>query len=116
MAKTVIRTPAVAAGATVNNVLANSKFQFADNPGETGLVMVRISVVSDVADNEFTINADKDFIAQESAAVFAGPPRQNQDPFQEFVVTAGTQMLIDLINNGGAPVDFHTLIEYQPIG
>jgi len=115
MAKTIIRTPAVAAGATVRNVLANSNFQFADNPGPEGLVGVRVSIVSDVADNEFTLNADKDFVASESTAAFAGPPRQDQDPFQAFVVTAGTQILIDLTNLSGAPTDFHTLVEYSPI-
>jgi len=115
MAKTIIRTPAVAAGATIRNVLANSNFQFADNPGPEGLVICRVSIVSDVADNEFTLNADKDFVAQESAAAFAGPPRQDQDPFQEFVVTPGTQILIDLTNLSGAPADFHTLVDYTPL-
>lgn len=115
MAKTVVRTIAVAAGAVVRNVLANTNFQFADNPGENGLVGVRLSVVSDVADNEFEIFADKDFVADEAAAAFAGPPRQNQDPFQEFAVTPGTQLIINLRNNSGAAQDFHTLVQYDPL-
>jgi len=115
MAKTVIRTVALAAGATQRNVLANSAFQFADNPGENDLVAVTISVTSDVADNQFTAFADKDFIADEQAAAFAGPPRQDQDPVQTFLVTPGTQMIIDLINNSGAAQDFHTLIQYDPV-
>lgn len=115
MAKTIIRTAAVVAGGRIRNVLANSNFQFADNPGPMGLVRVRVSVTSDAADNEFEIFADKDFVATETAALFAGPPRQDQDPFQEFLVSPGTQMIIDLINNGGAATDFHTLIEYDPV-
>ncbi len=113
MAKTVLTTT-VAAGATVKNVLANSNFQFADNPGEVG-VNVRVSVVCDTADNEFRLNADKDFVAEEECAVFDGPPRQNQDPFQNIQVSAGTQILIDLINNAGAPAVFRTLVEFDPI-
>ena len=54
MAKTVLTTT-VAAGDTVKNVLANSNFQFADNPGDIG-VNVRVSVVCDTADNEFRLN------------------------------------------------------------
>jgi len=115
MAKTVIRTVGVPAGGTTKNVLANSAFQFADNPGPNNLVMVRISITSDVADNTFKILADKDFVAEEQAAAFAGPPRQNQDPFQEFLVTPGTQIIIDLINNAGVATNFHTLIEYTPV-
>jgi len=115
MAKTVVRTAAVAAGARAPNILANSNFQFADNPGEEGLVMVRVSVVSDDADNAFEIFADKDFVADEVPAVFAGPPRQNQDPFQEFLVSPGTQLIVNLQNNGGAATDFHTLVEYSPV-
>lgn len=115
MAKTVIRTTAVAAGATRRNVLANSNFQFADNPGPEGLVQVTVSVVSDVADNSFEIFADKDFVADEIAAANAGPPRQDQDPLQIFVVTPGTQIIINLRNLSGAPTNFHTLIQYDPI-
>jgi len=115
MAKTVIRTVAVAAGAKRRNVLANSAFQFADNPGEMGLVRVRVSVVSDIADNSFEIFADKDFVASEIAAANAGPPRQDQDPFQEFIVTPGTQIIIDLINNALVATNFHTLVEYDPV-
>jgi len=115
MAKIIIRTTAVAAGARVRNILANSAFQFADNPGPEGLVLVRVSVTSDAADNAFEIFADKDFVATENAAVQAGPPRQDQDPFQEFLVSPGTQMIVDVINNGGAAVDFHTLVEYTPV-
>lgn len=115
MAKIVVRTVAVAAGVRSPNILANTAFQFADNPGEQGLVMVRVSVTSDAGDNAFDIFADKDFVATENAATNAGPPRQNEDPFQEFLVSPGTQMIIDLINNGGAAVDFHTLVEYTPV-
>ncbi len=115
MAKTVVRTAAVAANSRSRNILANTNFQFADNPGPEGLVGVRVSVVSDVADNRFELFADKDFVADESAAAFAGPPRQDQDPFQEFIVTPGTQIIIDLINDNGAAQDFHTLVEYMPI-
>jgi len=115
MAKIVLRQVAVAAGARVRNVLANSAFQFADNPGPEGLVMVRVAVTSDVVDNAFEIFADKDFVAQENAAAFAGPPRQDQDPFQEFLVSPGTQMIVDVINNAGAAQDFHILVEYIPV-
>lgn len=115
MAKTVIRTVAVAAGATIRNVLANSNFQFADNPGPNDLVKVRVSVVSDVADNTFDLFADKDFVADEIVATNAGPPRQNEDPFQEFIVTPGTQIIINLTNNAGAATDFHTLVEFDPV-
>jgi len=115
MAKTVIRSIAVAAGAQVRNVLANSNFQFADNPGDNGLVGVRLSVVSDVDDNEFEVFADKDFVASEQAAAFAGPPRQNQDPFQEFLVSPGSQIIVNLLNNAGAAQDFRTLIDYFPV-
>lgn len=115
MAKTVVRTPAVAAGARSLNILANTNFQFASNPGPNGFVRVRVSVVSDVADNEYDLFADKDFVADESAAAFAGPPRQNQDPFQEFMVTPGTQIIVNLLNNAGAAQDFHTLVAYDPV-
>jgi len=115
MAKTVVRTVAVPAGARSPNILANSNFQFADNPGPSGFVQVRVSVVSDVADNQFEIFADKDFVADEQASPFAGPPRQNQDPFQEFIVFPGTQLIINLINNSGAAQDFNTLVEYTPV-
>lgn len=115
MAKIIVRTAGVAAGARARNILANTAFQFADNPGPEGLVLVRVSVTSDAADNDFEVFADKDFVATENAALFAGPPRQNTDPFQEFLVSPGTQMIVDLINNGGAAVDFHTLVEYTPV-
>jgi len=115
MAKTIVRTLAVPAGGRSPNILANSNFQFADNPGPNGLVMVRLSITSDVADNRWEAFADKDFVADESAAAFAGPPRQNQDPFQEFVVFPGTQVIVNLINDAGAAQDFHTLVEYTPV-
>jgi len=115
MAKTVVRSIAVPAGGVIRNVLANTNFQFADNPGPEGLVQVQLSVVSDVADNEFEAFADKDFVADETAAAFAGPPRIDQDPFQLFVVTPGTQLIVNLKNNSGAPADFHTLVSYEPV-
>ena len=114
MAKTIITTN-VPAGGTVRNVLANSNFQFADNPGPDGLVETRVSVVSDVVDNEYELNVDKDFVAREDAAQFVGPPRQNQDPFQIITVTAGSQVIINLINNSVAAQDFRTLVEYTPV-
>jgi len=115
MAKTIVRTLAVPAGGRSPNILANSNFQFADNPGPNGFVQVRLSVVSDVADNRWEAFADKDFVADESAAAQAGPPRQDQDPFQEFIVFPGTQVIVNLINNAGAAQDFHTLVEYNPV-
>lgn len=115
MAKTIIRSIAVPAGAEIKNVLANSNFQFADNPGEMGFVEVQVSIVSDVADNEFSLFADKDFIADEEAAAFAGPPRIDQDPVQFFTVTPGTQINVNLRNNSGAAQDFRTLVAYTPV-
>lgn len=115
MAKTIIRTKAVAGGARVDNVLANSNFQFADNPGEMGFVECQVSIVSDVAENEFSLFADKDFIADEEAAAFNGPPRIDQDPVQFFTVTPGTQIIVNLRNNSGVAQDFRTLVAYTPV-
>ena len=115
MAKIIVRSPAVAAGARVRNVLANSNFQFADNPGPNDLVQVRVSVTASLADLNFEIFADKDFVATEDPAVNAGPPRQDQDPFQLFLVSPGTQMNINLLNSAGVAADFFTLVEYEPV-
>ena len=104
MARTVIKTN-VAANDSELNVLANTKFQFADNPGPTGAVLVTVAVTSDVADNEYTITADKDFVAQEDAVASTAIPLLDSNPGQVFLVQPGTQINVDLKNNNAGARD-----------
>jgi len=113
MARTVIKTNVAGAGSSLN-VLANTKFQFADNPGPTGAVLVTVAVTSDVADNEYTITADKDFVAQEDAVASTAIPLLDSNPGQVFLVQPGTQINVDLKNNNAGAQDFHTLVDFQP--
>lgn len=114
MARTIIRTN-VAGNGRVNNVLANSRFQFADTPGPQGAILIRVSVTSDVAQNQYEISADKDFVALEDAVSSVNPPLLDSNPGQEFMVEPGTQINIDLINNNVAAQNFHTLVEFVPV-
>ena len=113
MSKTVIQTN-VGANARSNNVLANTRFQFADQPGDNGLVAVRLAVTSDVAGNEFELTIDKDFVALEDAIPSTSPAIDNENPGEVMLVTPGSQVIIDLINNNGAAQDFHTTVEFSP--
>ena len=113
MARTVIITN-VAANSRVNNVLANTRFQFADDPGPEGAVAVQVAVTSDVAANEFEVAADKDFISLEQAVPSTEPAKLNENPGISFLVTVGTQLNVDVINNNGAAQDFHTTVETSP--
>jgi len=114
MARTIIRTN-VGANARASNVLANTRFQFADTPGPEGAVLIRVSVTSDVAQNQYEISADKDFVALEDAVASVNPPLLNSNPGQEFTVEPGTQVNIDLINNNVGAQNFHTLVEFLPV-
>jgi len=113
MARTIIRTNVAGAGRS-SNVLANTRFQFADTPGATGTVLIRVSETSDVAQNQYEISADKDFVALEDAVASVNPPLLDSNPGQEFVVEPGTQINIDLINNNVGAQNFHTLVEFLP--
>jgi len=113
MARTVIRTN-VLANARSRNILANTAFQFADTPGPSGLVRIRVSSVSDVAQNQQEIKADKDFVSLDELTASVNPPLLDSNPGQDFVVEPGTQILIDLINNNVAAQFFNTLVDFQP--
>jgi len=114
MARTTIRT-LVPAASRAPNVLANSSFQFADTPGPGGAVAIRISIVSDVAQNQAEIKADKDFVSLEEVTASVNPPALNSNPGQEFNVEPGTQINVDLINNNVAAQFFNTLVDFVPI-
>ncbi len=113
MARTIVRTNVAGSGSSLN-VLANTKFQFADNPGPSGAVLCRVSVTSDVAQNQYSITADKDFVAQEDAVASVNPPLLDSNPGQTFLVQPGTQINVDLDNNNVGAQNFHTLVEYIP--
>jgi len=114
MSRTVVLTN-VGANGRSNNILANTKFQFADQPGDNGAVQVQIAVTSDVVDNEFEITIDKDFQASERTIASTDPAKLNENPGIILLVEAGSQINIDLINNNGAAQDFHTTIEFTPV-
>ncbi len=114
MARTIIRTQ-VPANSRASNVLANTRFQFADTPGVEGAVQIRVSVTSDVAQNQYEISADKDFVALEDAVASVNQPLLNSNPGQDFTVEPGSQINIDLINNNVAAQFFHTLVEFLPV-
>ncbi len=114
MARTVIRTQ-VAANGRVQNVLANSAFQFADTPGPEGAIGIRIATTSDVAQNQVEIKADKDFVSLDNITASVNPPLLDSNPGQEFIVEPGTQINVDLINNNAAAQFFHTLVDFQPV-
>jgi len=113
MARTIIRTN-VAANFRASNVLANTRFQFADTPGPSGTVLIRVAVTSDVPQNQYEISADKDFVALEDAVSSVNPPLLDSNPGQEFMVEPGTQINVDLINNNVGAQNFHTLVEFVP--
>jgi len=114
MARTVIRTN-VGANARVSNVLANSRFQFADNPGPSGLVQIDIAETSDVAQNQYEVSIDKDFVALEDAVASVNPPLLDSNPGIRLVVEPGSQINVDLINNNVGAQNFHTLVEFTPV-
>lgn len=114
MARTIIRTN-VAANGRATNVLANTRFQFADNPGPSGAIQVQVAVTSDVAQNQNEISADKDFVSLEDAVASVNPPLLDSNPGQVFMVEPGTQINVDLINNNAAAQNFHTLVEFNPL-
>lgn len=113
MARTVIERN-VAANARDNNILANSRFQFADNPGPNGGVRVDISITSDVAANQYEVSIDKDFVSLEVAVASAAPPALDANPGLSLLVEPGSQVNIDLINNNVGAQDFNTLVEFTP--
>jgi len=113
MARTVVETNVLATDRS-NNILANSRFQFADNPGELG-VRVDISVTSDVAGNDYEVSIDKDFVSLERAIASAAPAILNENPGLSLLVEAGSQVNIDLINNNAGAQDFHTTVEFTPV-
>lgn len=105
----------VGANSRSNNILANSKFQFADQPGDNGAVQVQIAITSDVVDNEFEITIDKDFQASERTIASVDPAKLNENPGIILLVEAGSQINIDLINNNAGAQDFHTTVEFTPV-
>jgi len=111
----VVQLNNVAASGRSNNILANSKFQFADQPGDNGAVQVQIAVTSDVVDNEFEITIDKDFQSSERTIASVDPAILNENPGIILMVEPGSQINIDLINNNGAAQDFHTTVEFTPV-
>lgn len=113
MARTVITTN-VALVARSNNILANTRFQFADNPGPNGGVRVDISQTSDVAANQYEVSIDKDFVSLEIAVASAAPPLLDSNPGLSLLVEPGSQVNIDLINNNAAAQLFNTLVEFTP--
>jgi len=112
--KTVIQRTLLAGAADVN-VLANSRFQFADNPGPEGAVQVDVSVTSEVAGNTFEATVDKDFVAQEFAFASADPPKTNENPGLSMLVQPGSQINIDLRNNDVATRTFFVQVEFTPV-
>jgi len=114
MARTTIRT-LVPASSRTPNVLANTSFQFADTPGEQGAIAIRLSVTSDVAQNQAEIKADKDFVSLEEVTASVNPPLLDSNPGQTFSVAPGTQIIVDLINNNVAAQFFNTLVDFEPI-
>lgn len=114
MARTIIRTN-VAGNGRANNVLANTRFQFADTPGPSGAIQIRVAETSDVPQNQYEISADKDFVSLEDAVSSVNPPLLDSNPGQVFVVEPGTQINVDLINNNVGAQNFHTLVEFDPI-
>lgn len=114
MARTIIRTN-VPANSRRSNVLANTRFQFADTPGPNGAIQIRVSNTSDVAQNQTEISADKDFVSLEDAVASVNPPLLDSNPGQVFVVEPGTQINVDLINNNVGAQNFHTLVEFDPV-
>ena len=113
MARTVVETNVLATGRS-NNILANSRFQFADNPGDIG-VRIDIAVTSDVAGNDYEVSIDKDFVSLERAIASAAPAILNENPGLSLLVEAGSQINIDLINNNVGAQDFHTTVEFTPV-
>jgi len=113
MSRTVILTN-VGANGRSNNILANTRFQFADNPGPIG-VRVDIAIVSDVADNQYEVSIDKDFVSLERAISSATPAILNENPGLSLLVEAGSQVNIDLINNNAGAQDFNTTVEFTPV-
>ncbi len=114
MARTIIRT-SVPAGGRASNVLANTRFQFADTPGPNGAIQIQVAVTSDVAQNQNEISADKDFVSLEDAVASVNPPLLDSNPGQLFMVSPGTQINVDLINNNAAAQFFHTLVDFMPV-
>jgi len=114
MSRTIIRTN-VGANGRATNVLANTRFQFADNPGPNGAIQVQVAVTSDVAQNQNEISADKDFVSLEDAVASVNPPLLDSNPGQVFLVEPGTQVNVDLINNNVGAQNFHTLVEFTPV-
>lgn len=114
MARTIIRTN-VAGSGRATNVLANTRFQFADTPGPEGAVLITVAVTSDVPQNQYEISADKDFVALEDAVSSVNQPLLDSNPGQEFTVEPGSQINVDLINNNVAAQFFHTLVEFTPV-
>ena len=114
MARTVVLTN-VAANGRSTNILANTKFQFADQPGDNGAVQVQVAITSDVVDNEFEITIDKDFQSSERTIASVDPALLNENPGIIMLVEPGSQINIDLINGNGAAQDFHTTVEFTPV-
>jgi len=113
MARTIIRT-SVPANSRASNVLANTRFQFADTPGPNGAIQITVAVTSDVAQNQNEISADKDFVSLEDAVASVNPPLLDSNPGQVFIVEPGTQINVDLINNNVGAQFFHTLVDFTP--
>ena len=114
MARTTIRT-LVPGSSRAPNILANTSFQFADTPGEQGAIAIRLSIVSDVAQNQAEIKADKDFVSLEELTLSVNPPALDSNPGQNFAVAPGTQINVDLINNNVGAQFFNTLVDFDPI-
>ena len=105
----------VAGNGRAQNVLANSRFQFADNPGANGAVQVDLSITSDVAANQYEVTIDKDFVSLERATASVNPPALDSNPGFSELVEPGSQVNIDLINNNVGAQNFHTLVEFTPV-
>lgn len=114
MSRTVIKTN-VPANSRSNNILANTKFQFADQPGDNGAVQVQSAFTSAVAGNSAELTVDKDFQASEIIPTSADPAKLNENPGIILLVEAGSQINIDLINDNGAAQNFVSTIEFTPV-
>lgn len=114
MARTIIRTNVGGSGRS-SNVLANTRFQFADTPGPSGAVQITVATTSDVAQNQVEISADKDFVSLDDAVASVNVPLLDSNPGQVFLVEPGTQINVDLINNNVGAQNFHTLVDFTPV-
>lgn len=105
---TIQRTTTVAAGATNDNLLSGSAFEYMRGPG-----IVSAALVASGAGSFVTINSGPDVILEESEALVSALPVIPDNFYYNWGAAAGDRLVMRARNPTGAGIVFRSVVNIQ---